>query len=90
MRITELWRYPVKSTQGERLETAEVDDHGIVGDRQWALLDLRTDKVLTARREPRLLFAQSRLGADGRPASASTMVGSWPTTRRCRTGSATR
>ena len=67
MRITELWRYPVKSIQGERLETAEVDAHGIVGDRQWALLDLQTDKILTARREPSLLFAHSRLGDDGGP-----------------------
>ena len=67
MRITDLWRYPVKSTQGERLESAELDERGIVGDRRWALLDLDTGKVLTARREPRLLFAQSRLLADAGP-----------------------
>ena len=67
MRIAQLWRYPVKSTQGERLQDAEVDAHGIVGDRQWAVLDLDTGKVLTARREPRLLFLQSRLRHDAGP-----------------------
>ncbi len=67
MRITDLWRCPVKSTQGEPLEAAEVGGHGIVGDRQWALLDVETNEVLTARREPRLLFAQSRLGPGDRP-----------------------
>jgi uncharacterized protein YcbX len=38
-RILEVWRFPVKSMAGERLESAEVDARGLVGDRQWAVYD---------------------------------------------------
>ncbi|MGH8569719.1 MAG: MOSC N-terminal beta barrel domain-containing protein, partial [Gammaproteobacteria bacterium] len=34
MWIQELWRYPVKSMAGERLESAEITRTGIVGDRR--------------------------------------------------------
>ena len=61
MRVSALYRYPVKSMQGERLGTATIGTHGIVGDRQWGLLDLDTGLMLTARREPRLLFASARM-----------------------------
>ena len=65
MRVTELWRYPVKSLQGERLAEAAVDALGIAGDRRWALFDLDTGFGLTARRVPDLLFASARLRGDG-------------------------
>lgn len=35
MELVGLWRYPVKSLQGEHLESASVEDSGLVGDRQW-------------------------------------------------------
>ncbi|HEY4631865.1 MAG TPA: MOSC N-terminal beta barrel domain-containing protein [Blastococcus sp.] len=35
MRVLELWRHPVKSLQGERLDTADFGPEGITGDRQW-------------------------------------------------------
>ena len=60
MRVSELWRYPVKSLQGERLRTADLGPLGIAGDRQWALFDLGTGLGLTARRVPDLLFASAR------------------------------
>jgi uncharacterized protein len=65
MRVLELWRYPVKSLQGERLEEAEVGVLGIAGDRRWALFDRDTGLGLTARRVPELLFASARLRTDG-------------------------
>jgi uncharacterized protein YcbX len=65
MRVLELWRYPVKSLQGERLDAARVGAGGIEGDRQWALFDVATGLGLTARREPDLLFAAARLRGDG-------------------------
>ena len=33
-----LWRYPVKSIASEALTTAEVDRHGVAGDRRWAFI----------------------------------------------------
>jgi hypothetical protein len=65
VRVLELWRYPVKSLGGERLETADIGPEGITGDRQWALFDADTGFGLTARRVPALLFASARLTADG-------------------------
>ena len=47
-RVTGIWRYPVKSMQGEPLDRADVGPAGIVGDRQWALVDLDTGLALTA------------------------------------------
>lgn len=66
MRVSQIWRYPVKSLQGERLEAADLDDKGIVGDRRWALFDRGTANGLTARRVPELLMASAAWHADGR------------------------
>ena len=65
MRVLELWRYPVKSMQGEQLAVADVGAEGLTGDRGWALFDLDTGLGLTARRVPDLLFAAGRLRPDG-------------------------
>lgn len=35
--VSLLARYPVKSMRGEQLTTAEIDEQGILGDRQWAV-----------------------------------------------------
>lgn len=60
-RVAALWRYPVKSLRGERVETSEIGPYGLAGDRAFGLVDEETGHVLTARREPRLLFATARL-----------------------------
>lgn len=65
MRVAELWRFPVKSLQGERIDAAELGPTGIRGDRAFALFDVETGFGLTARRDPVLLFASARLRGDG-------------------------
>jgi uncharacterized protein len=65
VRVLELWRYPVKSLQGQRLAEAEIGALGIAGDRGWALFDRDSGLGLTARRVPELLFGSARLRADG-------------------------
>lgn len=65
MRVRELWRYPVKSLQGERLDAAMVTADGLDGDRRYAIFDLATGLGLTARRAPELLFASASLTPDG-------------------------
>ena len=62
--VAELWRYPVKSIGGERLDVAEIDEWGIRGDRQWAVVDLATGYGLTAKRVPELLFATASVVDD--------------------------
>ena len=37
--VRELWRYPVKSMAGERLDSCMVTDQGLEGDRRWAFID---------------------------------------------------
>jgi uncharacterized protein YcbX len=64
MRVAEIWRYPVKSMGGERLTSAAVDVRGIEGDRAWGVFDRSTGLVLTARREPPLLFLSARVVGD--------------------------
>ena len=54
-RVTEIWRYPVKSMGGERIERSLLDHNGIVGDRGWAVRDREADETRSARQIPRLL-----------------------------------
>lgn len=59
LRVVGLWRYPVKSLGGERLEATAVGRYGLPGDRAFGIVDEATGRVLTARREPRLLLASA-------------------------------
>jgi uncharacterized protein YcbX len=65
MKVAELWRYPVKSMAGERLDQALVTDRGIVGDR---VVHVRLGGgLVSARTHHRLLGLHARLGDDGEP-----------------------
>jgi uncharacterized protein len=67
MRLIGIVRYPVKSLQGEAVSSAEIEPDGMRGDRCWGIRDETTGKILTGRREPRLLFAAATLRPDGIP-----------------------
>jgi uncharacterized protein YcbX len=54
MKITELWRYPVKTMAGERLERARIGSLGIEGDRLVHVENAR-GRVVTSRSHPRFL-----------------------------------
>lgn len=47
--VAALWRYPVKSMQGEELNATTVGKDGLLGDRAYALLDVATGKVASAK-----------------------------------------
>jgi len=64
MHVVGLWRYPVKSVQGEPLEVAELEDDGVLGDRRWGIRDQGTGRILTARRRPELLGAAASYDGD--------------------------
>jgi uncharacterized protein len=48
-KVASLWRYPVKSMQGEELSEAEVTTHGLLGDRVYALVDVAEGKTVSAK-----------------------------------------
>jgi uncharacterized protein YcbX len=72
VRVLEIWRYPVKSMAGELLESADLTEAGIVGDR---LIQVRnpSGRIMTARTRPLLLRHRATTGpdqqvlVDGRP-----------------------
>jgi uncharacterized protein YcbX len=74
--VVSLWRYPVKSMQGEELNSSIVGERGLLGDRAYALIDAGDGKVASAK-NPRKwpnLFAfrasyseEPRAGADAAP-----------------------
>ena len=66
MHVAEIWRYPVKSMAGERLERTEIEVDGIRGDRVVHVSGPR-GRVVTSRTHPRLLGLHSTLGDDGEP-----------------------
>jgi uncharacterized protein YcbX len=59
--VREIWRFPIKSMGGERVEQVAVTETGIIGDRAWGLRDVETGMILTGRREPRLLMATAAI-----------------------------
>jgi uncharacterized protein len=73
--IAALWRFPVKSMLGEQLQEAELTEHGLVGDRAYALIDSETGKVVSAksvRQFPNVLacraaFVQPPAAGNGAP-----------------------
>lgn len=85
LRVAALWRYPVKSLGGEALDEARIGPHGIEGDRAFGIVDLERGYVLTARREPRLLFARATwhdgevavVGPDGQHLDSDGALSTW-------------
>ena len=58
--VREIWRYPVKSMAGERLDRGRVGARGLLGDRGWAIRDEATGEIHNAKRHP---SANARLDA---------------------------
>ncbi len=73
--VAELWRYPVKSLGGERVEHSEISPRGALGDRLWAVRDLERDVTASARQLPVLLTATARYPA---PVAADAGPGNVP------------
>jgi uncharacterized protein YcbX len=83
--VREIWRFPIKSMGGERVEQVAVSDTGILGDRAWGVRDEATGLILTGRREPRLLMATAAFRdnvpvvhlADGRELTTAAELSDW-------------
>ncbi|MCO8126408.1 MOSC domain-containing protein [Acidimicrobiia bacterium EGI L10123] len=48
--VASIHRFPMKSMQGEQLAEVEIGPDGMVGDREWALRDIETGKLVSAKR----------------------------------------
>jgi hypothetical protein len=55
--VSSLWRHPVKSMQGQRVDDVNFDSLGVVGDRAYGVLNRESGTILSAKREGRLLEA---------------------------------
>jgi uncharacterized protein YcbX len=62
--VVALWRYPVKSMQGEELNRVEIGPRGLLGDRAYALIDGSDGKIGSAknpRKWPRMFDFRAAL-----------------------------
>lgn len=66
MKVTEIWRYPVKTMAGEKLQRVLIGSLGIEGDRVVHVEDAH-GRVITSRSHPRFLGHKSTLASDGEP-----------------------
>ena len=64
MNVIEIWRYPVKTMAGEKLQRVGIGPLGIEGDRVMHVEDAR-GRVITSRSHPRLLGQHAWLGTQG-------------------------
>jgi uncharacterized protein len=58
--IQEVWRYPVKSMLGEKIDTAHIGSLGLAGDRGYALRDERAGEIRGAKKLTGLLGFAAR------------------------------
>jgi uncharacterized protein len=75
--VATLWRYPVKSMQGEELNATDITEAGLLGDRRFAVIDPATGKVAGAknpRKWPGFFFFRAAYTAPPRPEAALPAV----------------
>src|SRR5690606_33838937 len=63
--VLELWRFPVKSMQGERVERLDVGPLGVEGDRGYGIIGEGTGLLVSAKADARLFEAFAWTDADG-------------------------
>lgn len=59
-RVGGLWRYAVKSMEGESLEACWLGELGVPADRGWAVRDETAGEIRNGRKLPQLLLCQAR------------------------------
>jgi hypothetical protein len=63
-RVSEIWRHPVKSMQGERLDAASLGALGIPGDRGWAIRDEERGAIVGAKKLAGLMQCKARYASE--------------------------
>ncbi len=62
--VTDIYRYPVKSMAGDRLEAADLTANGIPGDRCWTIKDEERGGIKGGKRFPQIMDMHAALGAE--------------------------
>lgn len=65
-RVSELWRYPVKSMQGNQVQECIIEKSGMVGDRNWVIRDDSIGELSTVRKIPKLLKFKAKYNVEPR------------------------
>jgi uncharacterized protein YcbX len=85
--VTQLWRFPVKSMGGHRVEAMGIERRGPHADRLWAVRDVENDITASARKIPALLGFSARYvtepGPDAGPGNAPEVVITFPDGTEC-------
>jgi uncharacterized protein len=88
--MRELWRFPVKSMGGSRVDRVRIDRRGVHADRLWAVRDVEKGVTASARRLPVLLGCTARYltepGADAGPGNVPAVVVTLPDGRELTAG----
>ncbi len=61
MHLSALHIYPVKSCRGLTVTSADLDDHGFIGDRRFMVVSAEDDLFLTQRTHPRMALIETTL-----------------------------
>lgn len=61
--VAEIWRYPVQSMRGERIDAADVGERGVIGDRAYGLVDPELGQVVSSAQGKRKWRSIVTLGA---------------------------
>ena len=72
--VSQLWRYPVKSMEGSRVEKGVMEKTGMLGDRNWALRDESVGELTTVRKIPKLLKFKATYDTDPVPDKVSQVT----------------
>lgn len=65
MQLSALYRYPLKSAQGESLQQSSCGLLGLTGDRRWMLVERESGRFLTQRAYPRMSQLSALYDAEG-------------------------
>lgn len=79
--VSRLWRYPVKSMLGEEVESSEVVWSGFYGNRCYALVDVESSKLVSAKNPAkwaRMFECSARLLGEGETSGSTEINGAPP------------
>jgi len=87
-KVSALARYPVKSMLGEQLDELHFTERGAVGDRAYALRELATRQIASAKKFPRLFEFRAAYDSAPAPERAAPVTIELPGARKIHAGDA--